>query len=75
MGQGICLKLADQGCNIAVADVDFEAAERTAEMVRRKGLKARAYKVDVTKAEDIIKLRSVLRNDLGPVDILVNNNY
>jgi all-trans-retinol dehydrogenase (NAD+) len=71
LGREICLQLADQGCNIAVVDVDLSAAEKTAEVIKSKGLKCKAYKVDVTKSDEIIKLRDDLSRDLGPVDILV----
>lgn len=78
LGRSLCLKLADLGCNVAVVDIDIEAAENTAEEVRSKGLKAKAYKADVTKKEQILKLRNDSLNDLGPIDILVSqsrNNY
>lgn len=72
LGRAICLKLADHGCNVAVADVNFDAAKATAEKITSKGLKSKAYKVDVTKADEIMKLRDELCNDLGPIDILVS---
>lgn len=74
MGRGICMKLAEQGCRIAVADVNFKAADETADKIRSKGLEAKAYKVDVTKSDEILKLRDDLKSDLGPVDILVRRN-
>lgn len=70
----MCLKLADLGCNVAVVDLDLNAAEKTAGEIRNKGLKSRAYKADVTKKDDILKLRDESRNDLGPIDILVSEN-
>lgn len=73
LGRGICMKLADYGCNIAVVDIDLKSAEQTADEIRSRGLKAKAYRVDVTKAEEIKKLRDDLCNDLGPVDILVRS--
>lgn len=71
LGREICLKLAAQGCNIGVVDIDGKAAEDTAEEIRNLGLKAKAYKVDVTSFVEIVKLRDDLRRDIGPVDILV----
>lgn len=65
------MKLAENGCNIAVVDVNLKAAEQTVNEIKLKGLKAKAYKVDVTKSEEILKLRQCLFDDLGPVDILV----
>lgn len=65
------MKLADQGCNVAIIDIDARSAEKTADEVRNKGVKAKAYKVDVTKDWEIKNLRDDLTNDLGTVDILV----
>lgn len=73
MGRAIALQMAQKGCNIAVADVNIKAAEETAADLRKLGVQAKAYKVDVTKAEEITKLRESLKADLGPVDILVSN--
>lgn len=75
LGRGICLKLAEHGCNVAVADLNLDAANAVVDEIKRRGLKAKAYKVDVTQAEEIKKLRDELCNDLGPVDILVSVVY
>jgi all-trans-retinol dehydrogenase (NAD+) len=71
LGRGICLELAKHGCVVAVADINLEAAEKTANELRNMGVKANAYKVDVSQSEEILKLRDDVKNDLGPVDILV----
>lgn len=71
LGRGICIELAKQSCHVAVADINLQAAEATAEEIRNFGIKAKAYKVDVTKSDEISKLRSDVSADLGPVDILV----
>lgn len=36
-------------------------------------MKAKAYKLDVSKSEEIMKVRETVTQDMGPVDILVNN--
>lgn len=74
LGRGLCLELAKKGCNIAVVDIDLKAAEITAAELREKGVQSKAYKTDVTKSNEIIKLRSDTQSDLGPVDILVSFN-
>ncbi|CRL02351.1 CLUMA_CG015210, isoform A [Clunio marinus] len=73
LGRGICLRLAELGCRIAIADINLKAAEKTCEEIRGKGYKAKAYKIDVTNADEITKLRDDVFNDLGTVDILINN--
>ncbi|CRK88201.1 CLUMA_CG001982, isoform A [Clunio marinus] len=73
LGRGISLRLAELGCRIVIADVNLEAAEKTCKEIRDKGVQAKAYKVNVTKANEIEKLRDNVFNDLGAVDILINN--
>lgn len=73
LGRAISLELAQKGCNIAVADVNITAAENTAAEIRKLGVEAKAYKVDVTRSDEIVKLRDLVKTDLGPVDILVSN--
>lgn len=73
LGQQICLKLAAVGCNVAIADVDFPSAQRTAASLVKMGVSAKAYKVDVSNYSEITQLKQNILNDLGEVDILVNN--
>jgi len=42
IGRGIALGLAEFGADIAVLDIDAEAAQRVAAAVRKKGRRARA---------------------------------
>jgi hypothetical protein len=72
IGREICLELAKHGCTVAIADINLLSAEATANDLRSAGGKARAYKVDVSKSDEIIKLRDDVRKDLGCVDILVS---
>lgn len=45
IGKCTALRLAREGCNIAVADVDREAAIQTAEEVKELNVQAVAYSV------------------------------
>lgn len=73
MGQQICIKLAELGCNIVIADIDFKSATQTAENLQKLGISTKAYKVDVSNFAEILKLKSDVLKDVGEVDILVNN--
>ena len=46
MGRGIALKFADEGCDIAIADIIEDEANNTAVKVREKGREAFAIKCD-----------------------------
>lgn len=73
LGREISLRLAEMGCNIAVADINEEAAQSVAEEVRQKGVRANSYKVDISKNEETRKVRENITNDFGSIDILINN--
>ncbi len=74
MGKEIALELARHGCNIAIADIVLESAEKVAlEISEKYNVKAKAFKTDVSNYESIENLRDNIEDYLGPVDILVNN--
>ncbi len=45
IGKEVALKFAGEGCNIAIADLDFEAAQRTVQELKKLNIIARAYQV------------------------------
>jgi short-subunit dehydrogenase len=74
IGKAIAMSLAAKGCNIAIANRNHEEGIKTAKEIEEKfGVKAKAFKVDVSKLEDVKKLKFDLESSLGCVDILVNN--
>lgn len=74
IGRAICLELADMGADIALLYAgNTEAAEDTVAAVQEKGVRAMAYRCDVSDAEAVRTVFKTLLADLGTVDILVNN--
>lgn len=73
IGRAIATRLADEGAAVAIADIQTQAAERTAAELRATGAKAIAVKLDVTKFDDAEAAASAVERELGPIDILVNN--
>ncbi|EDS45307.1 short-chain dehydrogenase [Culex quinquefasciatus] len=73
LGRSLCLRLARKGCQVAVADIDLIAAQRTAQEVRDLGVRAEPFLVDVGDQKSVEQLKSDVEAKLGPVDILVNN--
>lgn len=72
-GREVCLELAKKGCNIAVVARDLSFAEKFAEELKNLGVKAKAFKADVSKSGDITRLKEEIEHHLGSVDILINN--
>ncbi len=73
IGRAIALKLASLGGQIAVVDVNLEGAEVVAKEIADAGGTARAYKLDVSKADKVTDVMKEVAADLGGIDILVNN--
>ena len=73
IGRAIALRLAEEGAKVAVADIDFAGAQRTAGEIKNAGGSATAVKLDVTRLEDAMAAADAAERDLGPIDVLVNN--
>jgi len=73
LGRAIAARLADDGINVACWDLNLEGAQETAKQVEAKRVKAAAFKVDTSCAEDIAKAIAQTREQLGAITILVNN--
>jgi 3-oxoacyl-[acyl-carrier protein] reductase len=73
IGKEIALKLAKEGANIVIIDVNLESAEETAKEIKALGVKSFAMKVDVTKYNEVEEMINKTKTELGSVDILVNN--
>lgn len=75
LGKALCERFAREGCNVAVADIDLIAAQKTAKeiMLQNPAVKADAFKVDVADHKSVGQLRKDIEASLGPVDVLVNN--
>lgn len=74
LGKAIAMRLAQEGCNICIANRNVIEGQKTAAEIEEKfGVKAKAFKVDVSKHEDVAKFKTDVENSMGTVDILVNN--
>ena len=74
LGEAICLRLAQEGCHLAVADLNAEGADHTAAVVREKtDREAISIKVDVTQEDQVAHLVNETVKKFGRLDILVSN--
>lgn len=73
LGRADCLRLAEEGCRVAVVDLNREGAEETAEAIRTKGGEALAVECDITDRDRVRAAVAEVERALGPVGILVNN--
>ncbi len=72
-GRAIALGLAAHGADVVVSDIDLAGAEQTAAAIRNRGRRAWAFALDVTDAPACDALARLVRQDVGPIAILVNN--
>jgi len=73
IGRSIALGLAEHGADVALAARKPEALEEAAEAVRKLGRRALAVPTNVRRVEELRALVERTREDLGRVDVLVNN--
>jgi 3-oxoacyl-[acyl-carrier protein] reductase len=73
IGRAICLKLAQRGADIAVADVLEADASETAKQIGEMGHRSMSVTCDVSKPQDVSRMFDTVVAELGGVHILVNN--
>jgi 2-hydroxycyclohexanecarboxyl-CoA dehydrogenase len=73
IGRSICLRLARDGADVAVLDVDVAGGEAVAGEVAALGRRALAVAVDVAGAASVQAAVERVHAALGPVHVLVND--
>lgn len=73
IGRGIVLKLAEQGADVAIADINDEGATAVVAEVQTLGRKSFAVHIDVTDKASVEKAVTDVIAGFGHLGILVNN--
>ena len=73
IGRAIALRLARDGADIAIADVNEAKMRAVAEEVKKSGRRAATFKTDVTNRDDVHAVVDHTEEELGGFDIIVNN--
>ena len=73
IGREIALRFAAEGAIPVIADLNLEAAEKTAEEIRAKGGAAMAVAMDVTEEAQVDAAVAEVAEKYGRIDILVSN--
>jgi 3-oxoacyl-[acyl-carrier protein] reductase len=68
LGEAICLRFAKEGAQVAVLDVNEDAAKLTAELAGGVGIAA-----DVSDSASVDRALEQAESALGPVDVWINN--
>ena len=73
IGRAIALRLARDGADIAIVDVNDEKMKSVADEVSAAGRKTTIFKADVTKRDDVYAAVDHAEKELGGFDVMVNN--
>ncbi|WP_277187014.1 SDR family oxidoreductase [Caballeronia sp. BR00000012568055] len=74
IGAAIALAFAHEGASVALAELDIEIADKTAERIRQEtGANVIAIRTDVTQSASVKEAVSQTEAHFGPLDVLVNN--
>lgn len=71
LGRALCHELARRGARIVAADINLEAAQRTAAAIAPA--EAHALRCDVARLDEVEALAAETDRLLGGVDLLINN--
>ena len=72
IGKAVALRLAREGADLIVADVDMKVAEQTTDEILALGRRAVAYSIDVANVSEIQPMVDRTVAEFGQIDILVN---
>lgn len=73
IGQAICVRLAQDGADVVVADLDPAEMSETKRLVENEGQRALAIETDVTELESVQDTVETALDEFGGIGILVNN--
>ena len=73
IGRAIAARLAEEGANVIVVDINLKGAQDTVQTIQRSGGEAMALQVDITKKADVQAMAKKVLDAFGQIDILVNN--
>ncbi len=73
IGRGIALRLARDGMDVAINDMDAEKAKAVAEEVRDLGVGSAVAVADVSDRDAAFAMVDAVVDELGGLDVIVNN--
>lgn len=73
VGLALAERLAREGCNVALADIEAPALEKAVARVKALGVDAIGVKTDVSKAEQVEALAEKSFSHFGEVHLVFNN--
>jgi len=73
IGRQTALAFAREGADVIVSDINEQAAQETAALVRELGVEATVFVANVADRDDWDRLAQFVDDEAGPVDLIINN--
>jgi len=73
IGRAIALRLAEEGADMVIADINAEGANKVVKEINAMGGRGIVTKVDVTKSSEANRMAEAAIDKFAKIDILVNN--
>ncbi|KEF54373.1 uncharacterized protein A1O9_09539 [Exophiala aquamarina CBS 119918] len=73
IGQAAAREYARQGARVVLADINMTEQQTTASQLRASGYEANAYKVDISKDEEVHQFATWVTENIGIPDLIHNN--
>ncbi|NBT57109.1 MAG: SDR family NAD(P)-dependent oxidoreductase, partial [Betaproteobacteria bacterium] len=73
IGEGIARRLADQGAQVLVNDINVSQGERVVASITQAGGRASFFAADVTRSADVAAMVAAAVARHGRLDVMVNN--
>lgn len=72
IGRAVALRLAQEGADVVIADINSEKAQQTKQEIRDLGRRALAHCIDVAKVDGGERMVEKVVAEFGRIDLLVN---
>jgi NAD(P)-dependent dehydrogenase (short-subunit alcohol dehydrogenase family) len=72
LGKAAAFRFAEEGSDIAVADVDIDGGKVVASEIRNGGRRALAFSVDVTSSAEVQRTVNACIEEFGRIDVLLH---
>lgn len=73
IGSATARRFGAEGAKVAIFDLNLEAGQKVADEITAAGGQAAAFKVDITERASVDAGVAGVQQQLGPIDVLVNN--
>jgi len=73
IGRSLAINLSNEGCDLAITDIDKDGLQETAGMIENRAIKVTTHLVDVASRDQVYKFAEDVVSEHGRVNIIINN--